>query len=56
MAHIPSDHFEEKSESHIKGEFLKIRVFNLKMIFVIFTKKWQFWPEVENVEISRNST
>ena len=47
--------FEEKSESHIKGEFLKIRDFSLEMIFVIFTQKWQVRPEIENNEISRNS-
>ena len=41
-SHCPNDHFQGNNESHIKGEFVKIREFNLVLIALIFIQKWQF--------------
>ena len=38
-SHCPNDHFQGNNESHIKGEFVKIREFNLVLIALIFIQK-----------------
>ena len=41
-SHYRNGNFQQNFKNHIKGEFVKIREWNLLIIFVIFPQNWPF--------------